>query len=333
MISVGETAETLEDVAEGRSPAGEFSVLAKSTFTDVHTMIGSQLSPGSMRDEWRFAFRMSSATADHKMIYLTEEFPGIQYLALHALRRREKRIIMLIHNVASARRRIPLATLRLCQFLDHVLCLSRASADELNTRYGIPKSRITVIGSRVDTDFFAPIPRVATRPQICSAGAVNRDYKTLVEAVRPLEVTTKIAADTQWGYSAGVSHVVDLPRFVEMRSWGDYRNLRSLYAESSAVVVPLERSMMSGVTVALEGMAMGRPVILTENKYVTDFLRDGETGYLVPAGDPDALRTKIKFVIDHPDQAEEVGRRAREWVLENFTVKRYVDRILGVLTR
>ena len=91
--------------------------------------------------------------------------------------------------------------------------------------------------------------------------------------------------------------------------------------------------MMSGVTVALEGMAMGRPVILTENKYVTDFLRDGETGYLVPAGDPDALRTKIKFVIDHPDQAEEVGRRAREWVLENFTVKRYVDRILGVLTR
>jgi glycosyltransferase involved in cell wall biosynthesis len=115
-----------------------------------------------------------------------------------------------------------------------------------------------------------------------------------------------------------------------MRSWGNYLNLRSLYAQSAMVVVPLLRPMLSGVTVALEGMAMGKPVILSFNPYVREFLQDGENGFFVPAGDAAALREKIRFVLDHPQEAERMGARAREWVLERFTVPQYVARILGV---
>jgi glycosyltransferase involved in cell wall biosynthesis len=115
-----------------------------------------------------------------------------------------------------------------------------------------------------------------------------------------------------------------------MRSWGTYEKLRELYATSAVVVVPLAKPMLSGVTVALEAMAMGRPTILSRNAYVEDFVRDGENGLLVPPGDPDILGKKIRYLLDHPEQAAQLGKRAREWVLEHFTVEAYVNKILSV---
>jgi glycosyltransferase involved in cell wall biosynthesis len=279
---------------------------------------------------FRFALRAYRATWNDENIYLGEEFPGIEYLAVHAVLRRKKRIAMMIHNVASKRREIPLAKLRLGRLADHLLCISEKSREELLTRYGIPSSRITVIGSRVDTSFFQPDPTAQVERQVCAAGAVNRDYETLIEAVRPLEVPTKIAADTAWKHSTGEAQVGPLPPFVEMRSWGSYVNLRGLYAQSAVVVVPLKKAMLSGVTVALEAMAMGKPVILTHNGYVEEFLRDGETGYFVPPEDKGALRDKIAYLLDHPAEAARVGAAARRWVEERFSVERYVQRILSV---
>jgi glycosyltransferase involved in cell wall biosynthesis len=237
---------------------------------------------------------------------------------------------MLIHNVASKRRLLPLATLGLVKQLDHVLCLSERSKQELLSRYGVPATRVSVIGSRVDTHFFEPAPSVPVKAQVCSAGAVNRDYQTLIKAGTQLGVPVKIAADTAWAYSVG-SHQpaqISLPPNVEMRSWGTYSNLRQLYAESAMVVVPLARSLLSGVTVALEGMAMGKPVVLTRNPYVEEFLQDGETGYFVQPGDVEGLAKKLRYLLDHPEEAARVGQRARDWVLERFTVQKYVNRIL-----
>jgi glycosyltransferase involved in cell wall biosynthesis len=293
-------------------------------------MVDEPRAAGASFNYWSFALRSYRATWGLRNIYLGEEFPGIQYLAVHAALRRNKRIAMLVHNVASLRRRLPLATLGLVKLLEHVLCLSEASRRELEERYRVEPKRITVIGSRVDTQFFTPEPATASLRQVCSAGAVNRDYRTLVEAVRPLGVPTKIAADTAWAHSTGQIQIDNLPPSVEMRSWGNYRNLRSLYAESEVVVVPLSRPMLSGVTVALEAMAMSKPVILTRNAYVEDFMRDGEHGFFVEPGDVVGLRAKLKLLLDDPDRALRMGANARKWVLERYTVDSYVRKIMGV---
>jgi glycosyltransferase involved in cell wall biosynthesis len=329
-ITVGESRKNLADVAAGRSPGAEYSVLQKNHFSSVLAMVDEQRPAGSGLPYWSFAARAYRASWGLENIYLGEEFPGIQYLAVHAALRRKKRIAMLVHNVASLRRRLPLATLGLARLLEHVLCLSEESRRELEASYRVPPNRITVIGSRVDTQFFRPEPETPIARQVCSAGAVNRDYRTLVEAVRPLGVPTKIAADTAWRHSTGAAHLESLPDCVEMRSWGNYQNLRTLYAESAIVVVPLERAMLSGVTVALEAMAMARPVILTHNAYVDEFLREGEHGYFVAHGDVLGLRAKIQYLLDRPDEAARMGARARDWVLSRYTVASYVQKILSV---
>ena len=328
-ITVGESQKNLSDVAAGRAPGAEYAVLKNDHFTRVLAMVDKGR-PGTEVPYWSFALRAYLATYKLENIYLGEEFPGIEYLAVHAALRSKKRIAMLIHNVASLRRRLPLATFRLARLVDHFLCLSEESRRELETRYLVPASRITVIGSRVDTRFFTPDPSARVAAQVCSAGAVNRDYRTLISAVTARGIPTKIAADTAWAHSTGQAQFDSLPPFVEMRSWGNYRNLRQLYAESAVVVVPLERAMLSGVTVALEAMAMGKPVILTHNAYVREFLVDGEHGFFVPQGDVAALTSKIQYLLDHPDDAARIGARARQWVLERYTVDSYVSKILSV---
>jgi glycosyltransferase involved in cell wall biosynthesis len=329
-VTVGESAKNMAAVEAGTAPGAEYAVLRRGHFSEVLAMVDRGSNPGSTAETASFAASAYWATRDRDNVYLGEEFPGIQYLAVHALLRRAKRIAMLIHNTASLRRRLPLVTLGLGRSMHHALCLSRRSKLELETTYGIPPARITVIGSRVDTAFFSPDPAVETKVQVCSAGAVNRDYKTLIDAVSPLGIPLKIAADTAWRYSTGEQKSEPVPDFVEMRSWGSYMNLRRLYAESRIVVVPLEKPILSGVTVALEAMAMGKPVILTHNGYVEDFMVDGESGLFVPSGDGRALEKKIRHLLDHPSEAERMGARAREWVLDRFTVDKYVDKIIGV---
>ena len=207
----------------------------------------------------RFAAAAYASTWDCRNIYLGRQFPGIQYLAVQAALRRKKRIAMLVHNTASLRRRLPLATLGLGRLVHRYLCLSERSKQELEASYHVDASRITVIGSRVDTKFFTPDPDARIELQVCSAGAVNRDYATLIDAVAPLGIPLKIAADTAWRYSTREVTSQEVPPFVEMRSWGTYEKLRELYATSAVVVVPLEKPMLSGVTVVLEAMAMGDP--------------------------------------------------------------------------
>ena len=322
-ITVGESQKNLRNVAAGLAPGAEYAALRPNHFSRVLAMVDEAAPSINEAQYWSFGLRAYLNTWSLQNIYLGEEFPGIQYLAAHALFRRPKRIAMLVHNVASLRRRLPLATFRLGKLVDHFLCLSEESRKELESRYGVERERITVIGSRVDTEFFKPEPSVRVERQVCSAGAVNRDYKTLIAAVQPLGVPTKIAADTAWAHSSGQIQIDSLPTFVEMRSWGTYLNLRQLYAESAVVVVPLERPMLSGVTVALEAMAMGKPVIMTHNVYVDEFLRDGENGFFVPPNDAPALQAKIQHVLDNPEVAARVGERAREWVLNLFFVKVY----------
>jgi len=330
-ITVGESQKNLSDVAAKLTPGAEYAALRTNNhFSRVLAMVDEGAPGRSEAQYWSFGLRAYLNTWSLENIYLGEEFPGIQYLAAHALFRRPKKIAMLVHNVASLRRRLPLATFRLGKLVDHFLCLSEESRKELESRYGVERERITVIGSRVDTDFFTPDASVRVERQVCSAGAVNRDYKTLIGAVKPLSVPTKIAADTAWAHSTGQIQIDSLPDFVEMRSWGTYVKLRQLYAESAVVVVPLERPMLSGVTVALEAMAMGKPVIMTHSAYVDDFLRDGENGFFVPPNDSQALQAKIQLLLDNPELAVQVGARAREWVLSRYTVDAYVKRILSV---
>jgi glycogen(starch) synthase len=80
-------------------------------------------------------------------------------------------------------------------------------------------------------------------------------------------------------------------------------------------------------TVALEAMALGRPVVATAVGGLTDIVGDGETGLLVPPRDPAALTAAFRAVLDDPAAADRMGQAGRARVNQRFSASAVVPQI------
>jgi len=97
-----------------------------------------------------------------------------------------------------------------------------------------------------------------------------------------------------------------------------------LMALDAFVLPSLYESLPLGV---LEAMAFGLPVVASNVGGIPEMVRDGETGYLIPPGDPPALRDAVIRMADDPAGRERMGRRGRAVVDESF---RYEDMVSAV---
>jgi glycosyltransferase involved in cell wall biosynthesis len=66
-----------------------------------------------------------------------------------------------------------------------------------------------------------------------------------------------------------------------------------------------------------EAMAMALPVIASDLCDISTIL--GGCGYVVPAGDSRTVQATIEHVLTHPEEAREMGRRARQRVIERYS--------------
>lgn len=81
--------------------------------------------------------------------------------------------------------------------------------------------------------------------------------------------------------------------------------------------------------VLVEAMACGTPVICTRTGGMPEVVREGETGFIVEPGSPQALRERIHWLLDHPAESRAMGERGRERVLRDFTWRAVSDRCLS----
>jgi glycosyltransferase involved in cell wall biosynthesis len=77
--------------------------------------------------------------------------------------------------------------------------------------------------------------------------------------------------------------------------------------------------------VALEAMATGTPVIGSNVGGISDMVKDGATGFLVSPGDEGALAEKLRWVLEHPEESQAMGRRARRFAERFFSTDAYIE--------
>jgi glycosyltransferase involved in cell wall biosynthesis len=232
------------------------------------------------------------------------------------------------HNIASRRPSFFLRYLKVGKAVYTFQCLSSAQAGRLADYPGIRPDQIRLLYWHVDHHFFAPLPEVPAKNQICSAGMASRDYATLVMAAQELDLDVKIAADSPWFPQKLNIAAEKVPPRMEVRSYKNYQALRQLYAESLFVVVPLvDVPYSAGYTVILEAMAMGKAVIVSRIKQRDDFIIDGWNGLYVTPGNVAELRERICFLLERPEEASRLGANARKTVEERFTLNHYIQRM------
>jgi glycosyltransferase involved in cell wall biosynthesis len=76
--------------------------------------------------------------------------------------------------------------------------------------------------------------------------------------------------------------------------------------------------------VMMEALAHETPVVAMDVGGLTEVVTDGETGVLVPAGDPDAAAAAIVGLLNDPARARAMARRGREEIARRFSLERTV---------
>jgi colanic acid/amylovoran biosynthesis glycosyltransferase len=106
---------------------------------------------------------------------------------------------------------------------------------------------------------------------------------------------------------------------VSVTGWADEQRVRSELEKARALVLP---SFAEGLPVVImEALALGRPVISTYVAGIPELVVDGESGWLVPAGDVDALASTMKrAVLADPEQLARMGNTGRTRVLAHYDV-------------
>lgn len=207
-----------------------------------------------------------------------------------------------------------------------VLVLGQGAVQGLNEQFG-PSIRAVSVPFGVDSAFWRP-GAAATGSYILSVGSdKGRDYPTLLAALNGEELTIvtfqTISANQRW------------PKLSVGSRYSD-EELRTLYQEAQCVIIPLlDVAQPSGQSATLQAMACGQAVILTKTKglWEPEHMRHLKNCYLVPPGKPEAIREAVAFFREHPDQAEAIGQRARQTVLDRYSSHHFAEAIVRVIER
>ena len=111
-----------------------------------------------------------------------------------------------------------------------------------------------------------------------------------------------------------------------------FDRIQMIYEKADVFLIP---SFAEGMAqVGIEAMACGLPIICTINSGVSDLIEDGVNGFIIPAGDDDALIEKMQWFIDHRDRIRSMGNEARRTAYKyswSYYEKNVVSAIISIM--
>lgn len=113
---------------------------------------------------------------------------------------------------------------------------------------------------------------------------------------------------------------------------GFHPDVLPFYAAFDVVVLPSVAG--EGLPRALlEGGLLGRATIGTRLSGVPEIIRDGETGFIVPPNDPPSLADRLDTLLQDGALRERMGKCARQWIADTFTIRAMVEGVLASYRR
>jgi sugar transferase (PEP-CTERM/EpsH1 system associated) len=206
------------------------------------------------------------------------------------------------------------------QRAEHVLAVSEADR-ELFSSFLAP-SKISVVPTGVDVDYFQPVPDLEERNTLVFTGSMdwlpNEDgIIYFVEKVLPI-VRQQIPEAALWVVGRRPSD--RLKKLAESDSrikvTGTVDDIRPYMAKASVYVVPL---LVGGGTrlKIFEAMAMGRSIVSTTIGAEGLPVESGRD--IILADDADAFARQIVTLLNNPQRTQELGRAARLLVERNYS--------------
>ncbi|HSA56355.1 MAG TPA: glycosyltransferase family 4 protein [Gemmatimonadaceae bacterium] len=195
--------------------------------------------------------------------------------------------------------------------------ISESTAEDLVAR-GIPRALIRVIYCGIDSAWYTPDPTArAPQPLFVYLGRLKK-YKR-VDLILRAFARAAIPGATLEIAGAG-DHREGLERLARSLDLGDRAKFLGRISEPAKLTL-LRRAWALAFTspkegwgiTNLEAAACGTPVVASDSPGIRESVRDGETGYLVPHGDVDALTAAMRRLAADRTRVETLGRQGRDF--------------------
>ena len=231
---------------------------------------------------------------------------------------------------------------------DAYLVNSGAVADGLVTRERLPAAKIRVVHNGIDLTRLPPfsLDRVAARrtagfdPQRRLVAQVGRltaqkDYPTFLAAAARVAVEVADVDFLVVGEGELRSELEAEVGRLDLGGRVRFLGLRhDVPALLGAVDVLVLTSRYEGLpNVVIEAMATGAVAVATDVGGVRELLVSGETGFIVPPGDAQAVADAVLAVLRAPESALRTAAAARRRVETEFTVDAMVRRTMELYER
>src|SRR5215470_17966209 len=332
-------ADIREQIASGKRPRADYLELARSFDADLLDYAAARMIAGRTGKVleklgganlvlvyacWKVRKRYQAIVTDGEQIglplaTLLKFTPGAR-----------PRHLMIVHVISEPKKTVFLDWLGVQSAIDRFITYSRSQQRFIEDRWKLSRNRVLWTPFMVDHEFFAPnrvTPNPTARRQICAVGLERRDYETLLQAVKDLDVHLVIAAASPWSKRKEGVATRAIPSNVTVRKFTQYE-LRQLYVDSCFMVMPLENvKFQAGVTAILECLAMGKPVICSRVPGQTDVVVEGENGRYVPPGDSSTLNSEIRLLLSRPQEAARLDANGRNLVESKMNLDLYVQRL------
>ncbi|HEV3122400.1 MAG TPA: glycosyltransferase family 4 protein, partial [Isosphaeraceae bacterium] len=219
------------------------------------------------------------------------------------------------------------------ELADRIIAYSDFGASLYRTR-----KHIDVIKGGVNAAHFAPPSSRPARDRVLFVGRLlpHKGIDQLIRALPP-ELPLTICGRPYHNEYLALLKSLAVGKQVEFVVDASDETLRSLYARAWATVLPSVYQDCFGNThvapelmgfTLLESMACGTPAIASRTGGMPEFIDEGWTGFVFDY--PDELTGQLRLLAREPGLADEMGRRARKRVEEEYDLRVAGARLMAV---
>ncbi|MEM0995423.1 MAG: glycosyltransferase family 4 protein, partial [Bacteroidota bacterium] len=215
------------------------------------------------------------------------------------------------------------------QYTDYILTLSSFARDTMIEK-GIPAERVYTANLGINPELFAPKTAWNQNKKIQFLFVGTMTYRKgldiLLRAFHELQLPQvelilvgpmADAADQMQQYEGSYTYIPFL----------HHEELVRYYQQADVFVFP--SYLDSWAQTVVEAMACGTPAIVTEHTGAKDAVMQGG-GFIIPIKDVEALKAKILYFVEQPEEIERMGREATA-IAQQYTWANYHQRIVEIV--
>ncbi len=200
---------------------------------------------------------------------------------------------------------------RAMQRCDGVTVFSEDERQLYLRRYSLDPARVHLIPIHTDeTQGYRQYPdeRPRQQPYVLSLGSPNRRFTPIARACHALGVPLVIIT-RPWHKNDSLDELASLGATI-ITDADKMKSLTYLKHARFAVMAFQTPDLPGAFTTLIHGMFMRTPSIVTRCLGISDYVIDGQTGFVTPHGDDDALRAAIDRLWNEPNLAEQFSEAA-----------------------